>query len=282
METDSAAPTLVSQIGDQLGRIFRHMLPGLTVLLAAAASHPSWLKPVYFASSWHLTIFAAIAVLVGNTWYVFHRYSWHQLCDYGIYFWKKRGEGVLCSAKFESYLELLIADWGRAIASNALITDRMPLHTRAFLMNHPSVESAYRRYILDNSEAHLLPQLGALLGEGHFAFAAKGQTAPQFQVQRIYKDVKYPSPKNLKRLFNRCGVINVFNELNRIGKRNVEALLRSFNDIRTEMAHEGMPIGLAATDIKSRINNMESVVRYIDRMFHSHTCKSTGADCWTT
>ena len=32
---------LTEEIGRQLGRIFRHMLPGVTVLLAARASHPS-------------------------------------------------------------------------------------------------------------------------------------------------------------------------------------------------------------------------------------------------
>jgi hypothetical protein len=69
------------------------MLPGLTVLLAAGASHPSWFRPVYFSSPWYLLVFAAIAVLAGNTWYVFHRYSLHQFIDWIIYLAKRPGKG---------------------------------------------------------------------------------------------------------------------------------------------------------------------------------------------
>ena len=71
------------------------------------------------------------------------------------------------------------------------------------------------------------------MGEGRLAFAANSQITLQFQVRSIYKDVKCPSPTSLKRILNRCGVSNVFQQRNRIGKRNVEALLRPFNDIRT-------------------------------------------------
>ena len=88
-----AGEDFVKQVADQLSKIFRHMLPGMVILCAAAASHPSWFKPVYFGSSWHLLIFAAVAVVAGNTWYVFHRYSLHQAIDYVIYLVKRKTNG---------------------------------------------------------------------------------------------------------------------------------------------------------------------------------------------
>jgi hypothetical protein len=81
---------LVKQISDQLGRIFRHMLPGLSIICLARASHPSWFEDKLTASPWDLAVFATIAVLAGNTWYVFHRYSVHQMIDWLIYCWKRK------------------------------------------------------------------------------------------------------------------------------------------------------------------------------------------------
>lgn len=79
---DSNVP---EQISTQLGKIFRHMLPGLAVLCAAGASHPSWFRCRFSAAPWNLAVFATIALLAGNIWYVFHRYSIHQLIDWWMH-----------------------------------------------------------------------------------------------------------------------------------------------------------------------------------------------------
>lgn len=90
MAGETSTSSIVSQIVDQLAKIFRHMLPGVTIITIAAASHPSWFKPAYFSTSWALLVFAIIAITVGNTWYVLHRYSLHQFLDWIIYLWKRR------------------------------------------------------------------------------------------------------------------------------------------------------------------------------------------------
>jgi hypothetical protein len=42
---------------------------------------------------WDLAVFAGIAIVAGNTWYVFHRYSLHQAIDWLIYITTRRSEG---------------------------------------------------------------------------------------------------------------------------------------------------------------------------------------------
>jgi hypothetical protein len=75
----------IKQIEDGLGRIFRHMMPGLSAILAARLSHPTWFDHIDYGNKWHLLLLAAIATLAGNTLYVFHRYSLHQLMDLFLY-----------------------------------------------------------------------------------------------------------------------------------------------------------------------------------------------------
>lgn len=189
---------------------------------------------------------------------------------------------ILTSAKVETYVETLVADWGRSVLGNGLKTNDLPRHTRAFLLNEPSIEKIYRRLGFDANEANFLPALSQMLGSAIFQFAKDGEAVPAFQIRRVYADVKYPSPNNLRKLFRRLGIDRVFHALNAIAHRDVEALLTSFNDTRTEMAHNGMPVGLSVADIKAKIRDISLVVGYIDRLFYRHVCATTGSICWTS
>jgi hypothetical protein len=71
----------IEEISRQIGRIFRYLLPGILILLMARWSHPSWFCEYDFLDGENLIVFAALAVVVGNVWYVAHRYSIHQLLD---------------------------------------------------------------------------------------------------------------------------------------------------------------------------------------------------------
>ncbi|WP_109488443.1 HEPN domain-containing protein [Occallatibacter savannae] len=188
---------------------------------------------------------------------------------------------ILTSAGFESYLETLVSDWCRALLANGINTDLLPLNTRAFLLNDPAIEGAYKKFILRQNESDFLPEIGGLVGNDIFLFAKNGEVIPAFQPRRLYSDCKYPSPNNIKRLFRRCGIDSVFAKLAAVAQKNVENLLTSFNDVRTEMAHDGMPVGLSATDVRARISDAKSVIGYIDRVFYAHVRKQTGEASWT-
>lgn len=72
----------VREVADQLGRVFRHLLPGVLIVAAARASHPRWFSGrLDWGQPWQLAVVAVIAVMVGNTWYVVHRYTVHQVVD---------------------------------------------------------------------------------------------------------------------------------------------------------------------------------------------------------
>ncbi len=72
-------------ISDQLARIFRHIIPGILVVGAARIAHPYWFRDLSVDSWPPLLMLAAIAIAVGNVWYVLHRYTVHQLIDLGIF-----------------------------------------------------------------------------------------------------------------------------------------------------------------------------------------------------
>lgn len=81
---------IIRGIGENLGRIVRYILPGLLVV-AAAVAHPSWFDQLDISDSSHLIVLTVVAIVVGNTWYAFHRYCLHQVVDFLMYDFGSRG-----------------------------------------------------------------------------------------------------------------------------------------------------------------------------------------------
>ena len=76
---------VVSEIRENLAGVFRHILPGVIVMGAAFAAHPSWFV-VCDAWSWqHLTVMAVVALAAGNAWFALNRYGVQQVVDYVAY-----------------------------------------------------------------------------------------------------------------------------------------------------------------------------------------------------
>jgi len=76
---------LIADITQNLGGVFRHMLPGVLVIAGVRVAHPSWFQGVNFASWQHLAALAVLTIAVGNTWFAFNRYGLHQVVDYFLY-----------------------------------------------------------------------------------------------------------------------------------------------------------------------------------------------------
>jgi hypothetical protein len=109
-----AEETWIEQIGNELERIFRYLLPGVAVMGFARLSHPSWFCPVHLDNSQHLAILAGIALCVGCGWYVVHRYSLHQFADWIFYCC---GQGRFRG--FPAWLAQHVTESGRSKANDA-------------------------------------------------------------------------------------------------------------------------------------------------------------------
>ncbi|MDA8223065.1 MAG: hypothetical protein M0Z35_15505 [Desulfitobacterium hafniense] len=88
----------VKSIGNALGAIFRHLLPGVLALSAIATARPFWFVKVDVSKAEWLVVLGVLAIVIGNVWFVLHRYVIQQIVDWFFWFCKaeggpKRGEG---------------------------------------------------------------------------------------------------------------------------------------------------------------------------------------------
>ena len=92
-------PDLFKSVSNEFSRVFRHILPGFIVLGFMYGSHPSWFVSVDLNKWTHLVILLVLALMVGNIWYVIHRYTIHNLLDWLMY--------CLLNKKITGYIDWL-------------------------------------------------------------------------------------------------------------------------------------------------------------------------------
>jgi len=185
------------------------------------------------------------------------------------------------SAKMEFYLTSLISDWVDRANASALQTDDLPLSLRAYGFNEQALAGAYAQFLAFGSEVDLLERLAGRLNNPSNYFAINGQHCPELQAEKLWKDRKYPSGKNLKILFNRFGIAKIFDELAKSAKSDLGLLLDSFNDVRAELAHEGIPPGLTPGDIRSKLRSAQRFISHVDRVFFKNLELLGAAPLWT-
>jgi len=95
---------VVEGLRKDLNSVFRYVFPGAIVLAGGYLSHPDWFRKVDLAKGGHLAAMAAIALVLGNAWYVLQRYTLHHFIDWVLYL-SRGGYG----APFRGYLDWLSA-----------------------------------------------------------------------------------------------------------------------------------------------------------------------------
>jgi hypothetical protein len=76
----------VKTVTGEFSRIFRHLIPGVIIMGLSYLSHPSWFSGVNPSNkSLYWIILGVLSLAIGNFWYVFHRFTVHNLVDWVYY-----------------------------------------------------------------------------------------------------------------------------------------------------------------------------------------------------
>lgn len=186
------------------------------------------------------------------------------------------------SAKLESYVEDLISDWVARVNASGLQTSHLPPAIRARFFSQQSVVAAFQHYVIRGDEGELNARVSDLVNGNIARFLVDGHPCPTLTASWLLHERKYPSPENWLRLFRRLGVPNVLNLVNAEAKADVAAMLVSFNDLRTVLAHQGIPPGLNVDDIRKRLRDIVRVVGWLDRVSFRQFGFVGTQNLWTT
>lgn len=184
---------------------------------------------------------------------------------------------LLCSA-LEEYLRICIDDIFYKYKTNGALLSEIPLSPRTFSLFQKQ-KPIYEAFIHNRDETKALEKLNI---SNYFLYGVINNNeilTNHIDAKSIVNDKKYPSPKNIKILFNRIGIKNLFSETNRIGRKDYELILRSFLDIRETIAHQEST-DLTFEDVKRNFRNIKDLLDKLDRVIYKHICAVSGQRYW--
>lgn len=182
---------------------------------------------------------------------------------------------LLGFAAFEEYLKQGVEEIFDRAQMNAIKVENVPAAVRA----HVSIAAHLERWA-GMETSRLLDQLEVERSAGKFLALTDAGLVLSNYSSLILDRVKYPKPKNIKVLFKRLGISNVFGEMDAIAKANTSNLLTSFHDARTALAHQGIPPGWNADDFITKLDELMIVAKALDRVMWRWTKHNLGLACW--
>ena len=189
---------------------------------------------------------------------------------------------MLGSAKIEVYIEDFFDSWVNKINTTPLTSSHLPNNLKALYLNQPFLNNGFKKLIVENSESKYFESVAEQLNNKNFQLTDLAKSLPRLDSKRIYQHKKYPSPDNVEALFKRIGINKIFNELNKSAKADLENVLRSFNDIRTSIAHDGVPVGVNDKDIIENLKHIKNFIYHIDKTLFKHINRYTTIATWTS
>ena len=181
-------------------------------------------------------------------------------------------------AQLEEYLKDVISDWLFNAAKRKCFASSLPEDLRWFCVSQAHL-AHYRQFMNTPDELRLVDAL-----KGKVQNRLLDDQAPidgTLFPQSVVGDRKYPSTKNIRTLFNRIGLRNVLDLVNKRTRRNCVLMLESFLSVREAIAHQDPP-ALTYADVRTHTRNVQRFVDAVDHILYSHVIFHHGCDCWRT
>jgi len=186
---------------------------------------------------------------------------------------------VECSAALEEYVEQISGMWIKKLEEREAKNCSLPWELRHFILGSISKHS-YAEYLLYKDEAKFIKSLKEhktnILDDSANIIA-------NHVVSCAIADSKYPSPGNLKKVFLRFGIDNLYDRISGVLKADARFLLQSLMDIRCSVAHS-YPSGQQFTfnDVVAHLDNTKRFVGALDKVLFAYFSNFATSDCWPT
>ena len=178
----------------------------------------------------------------------------------------------LAHGEIENYFEDVYARIARLYCATARVGSSLPPDLRAHVfLVRSNITVAIGKHLAGGGENKSIAAMANALGGPPGALVNDSIPLTAFDGRDIYTNHKYPSLTNIERVLARIGIRNGKANINRVGRRNVVALLESLGALRTSLAHNASLPGLSVTDVARLVKETRLFVSAFDRLLYEHT-----------
>ncbi|TCL03687.1 HEPN domain-containing protein [Sodalis ligni] len=182
------------------------------------------------------------------------------------------------SAAFEEYIKSILEDWIDMLLRRDATLDKLPKELLLFATGRLQ-KNAFSGLLLNGDEKQFINKISGIRNLKYF-FTETSQIKGLVKSHEFVRDRKYPSEKNIKALFYRFGLDNIFDEINHRGKRDFKKVLESFSDSRTAIAHDHVTISLNLQEVKLKLQAVRDIIVVLDKVLYKHVCSISGPEFW--
>lgn len=183
----------------------------------------------------------------------------------------------LACASIEEYLKIFIEDLLYEFNHNSANVSELPDNFRALKLLL-SQQHIFKNYVFNGDEPKSLKAINKAWDKYEIIHDNK-EVSKHIHPQDIIGTKKYPSVKNLKILYNRFGIKDIFKAVQLRAKKDYKPSLESFLSIREAISHQAAP-QVTYEDVKRNFENIQGLVNHLDRIKYSHFCKISGEKYW--
>lgn len=189
----------------------------------------------------------------------------------------------LAHAELENYIEDSFSSIAKGVVEAYIAGFPIPKDLRAHLfLSKSNLKDAFGKFLGGSAEKDLIKAVRVALDGDSVKLLVSSAKAPFVSGKDIYGMIKYPSERNLTKLFSRLGINKVFDELSKHLKQDSKVLLESIGSLRTQLAHTGALPGISPKDVRKKIDDTARFVRAMDRVLYSFLCGAYGEPHWKT
>lgn len=189
----------------------------------------------------------------------------------------------LAHAELENYIEDSFSSIAKGVVVAYMSGSPIPKDLRAHLfLTKSNLKDAFGKFLGGSSEKDLIKAVRVALDGDSVNLLFSSAKAPFVSGKDIYGMIKYPSERNLAKLFSRLGINKVFDELSKHLKQDSKVLLESIGSLRTQLAHTGALPGVSPKDVRKKIDDTARFVRAMDRVLYSFLCGAYSELHWKT
>jgi len=184
------------------------------------------------------------------------------------------------SAALEEYIKAVFEGWIYQLKQNdKKIRDLPP--SLVYCIAGKKQLGAFKNYIAYKDEYELIKSLSKIPKLCNL-FNSEEPVKDIVYNSEVISDKKYPAANNIILISKRFGINDIFNSMASKGKKNYKLIIDSFNDIRTEIAHQYPSSDLTFDTISNNIKDIIDFVSKADMVIYAHVKDISGEDCWQT
>ena len=168
---------VVKSISNNLASIFRHLLPGVLILSAAVAAFgPDNFKDtgidVDITNGAWLIVLGVLATVIGNVWFVVHRYLVQQIVDWFFWLCKAQGGPKRGESKYGKGIATYVWDFFSSANVPEDVRKHVRFRTSSVILMYITAEVAFLAALLAEEGSILAPQRSWILRAAVVIFIA--------------------------------------------------------------------------------------------------------------